>query len=77
MHLSDLPLLLVHIRLNQVKYPFVYTPGLSSTSFSMYYTKQEDVQEWSKCLHFHLRGGGILRKSKCYTELIELIMIAN
>ena len=40
MHLSDLPLLLVHIRFNQVEHTFVYTLGLCSTSFSTYNTTQ-------------------------------------
>ena len=31
------------------------------------------IQQWSKCLHLHVWGGGISRKWECYTDTLYIL----
>ena len=56
----------------QMEHLFVYTLGLHSTSFSMYYTTMMCKGMGYSCFRLHLWGGVLLCNWKCYTGWCDI-----
>ena len=63
------PFLRTHKGCTQVEYQFMCTPGLGSTSCSMYCTTQRVYRNGVSVYICTLWGNGILSTPECYTEI--------